>query len=84
MSDMVKYKGSEIQKWPKRGPVFHHVWHSPLHYNELVTSLIQIGNKWQSSFTRATSAVVEQGQSPLIEFGSEDNCPIFNLIHQKY
>ena len=29
MSEMVKYKGSELIKKPKRGSVFHHVWHSP-------------------------------------------------------
>ena len=29
MSDMVKYKCSEVLKRPKCGHVFHHVWHSP-------------------------------------------------------
>ena len=30
MSEMVKYKGSVLLKRPKSGPVYHHLWHSPL------------------------------------------------------
>ena len=29
MSEMVKYKGSDLLKRPKSGSVFHHLWHSP-------------------------------------------------------
>ena len=35
---MVKYKGNALLKRPKSGPVFHHLWHSPLSSKNLPIS----------------------------------------------